>query len=71
MTERRVRSSDRMSRQEQIKDITDRLEEGVKGVFESDKYREMLKCMSKFHHYSLNNCLLIAMQYPAATLVAG
>lgn len=71
MTERRVRSPDRMSRQEQIKDITDRLEEGVKGVFESDKYREMLKCMSKFHHYSLNNCLLIAMQYPAATLVAG
>lgn len=43
----------------------------MKEVFESDKYREMLKCMSKFHHYSLNNCLLIAMQYPSASLVAG
>ena len=61
MDEKKKRGPDRKSRQEQIREITDRLEEGVKEVFESDKYREMLKCMSKFHHYSLNNCLLIAM----------
>lgn len=71
MDEKKKRGPDRKSRQEQIREITDRLEEGVKEVFESDKYREMLKCMSKFHHYSLNNCLLIAMQYPSASLVAG
>ena len=71
MDEKKKRGPDRKSRQEQIREITDRLEEGVKQVFESDKYREMLQCMSKFHHYSLNNCLLIAMQYPSASLVAG
>ena len=71
MDEKKKRGPERKSRQEQIREITDRLEEGVKEVFESDKYREMLKCMSKFHHYSLNNCLLIAMQYPSASLVAG
>ena len=71
MDEKKKRGTDRKSRQEQIREITDRLEEGVKEVFESDKYREMLQCMSKFHHSSLNNCLLIAMQYPSASLVAG
>ena len=71
MDEKKKRGPERKSRQEQIREITDWLEEGVKEVFESDKYREMLKCMSKFHHYSLNNCLLIAMQYPSASLVAG
>ena len=71
MDEKKKRGPERKSRQEQIREITDRLEEGMKEVFESDKYREMLKCMSKFHHYSLNNCLLIAMQYPSASLVAG
>ena len=71
MDEKKKRGPERKSRQEQIREITDRLEEGVKEVFESDKYREMLKCMSKFHHYSRNNCLLIAMQYPSASLVAG
>ena len=48
MDEKKKRGPERKSRQEQIREITDRLEEGVNEVFESDKYREMLKCMSKF-----------------------
>lgn len=47
------------------------LEEGVKNVFQSDRYKEYLKSMSKFHHYSFGNILLIAMQRPDATRVAG
>jgi len=65
------RSPDKKSQKERIKDITEKLEEGVKAVFESDRYKEYLACMSKFHSYSLNNCLLIAAQYPTATAVAG
>ena len=53
LEEKKKRSPGRKSRQEQIREITDRLEKGVKEVFESEKYREMLRCMSKFHHYSL------------------
>lgn len=60
-----------MNTKEQLKAITDKLEESVKNVFESGKYAEYLQAMSKFHHYSLNNCLLIAMQCPEATMVAG
>ena len=58
-------------RKEQLKEITDKLEQGIKDVFESGKYAEYLQAMSKFHRYSLNNCILIAMQCPAATMVAG
>lgn len=65
------RSPDRKSQKERIREITEKLEEGVKAVFESDRYKEYLACMSKFHSYSLNNCLLIAAQYPTATAVAG
>ena len=65
------RSPDKKSQKERIREITEKLEEGVKAVFESDRYKEYLACMSKFHSYSLNNCLLIAAQYPAATAVAG
>ena len=65
------RSPDRKSQKERIKELTEKLEEGVKAVFESDRYKEYLACMSKFHNYSLNNCLLISAQYPAATAVAG
>lgn len=43
----------------------------IKGVFESEKYKTYLSTMSKFHNYSFNNTLLIAMQKPEATLVAG
>lgn len=68
---KRNRSPDRKSQKEQIKEITDRLEAGIQELFASDRYREYLDCMSKFHNYSLNNTLLIAMQRPDATLVAG
>ena len=58
-------------REEQLKEITERLEQGVKDLFTSEKYTEYLKTMSQFHNYSFNNTLLIAMQKPEATLVAG
>jgi Zn-dependent peptidase ImmA (M78 family) len=54
-----------------IEEITQKLEEGVKAVFESEKYKTYLTVMSKFYNYSFNNCLLIAMQMPDASLVAG
>ena len=57
--------------QQQLKEITERLEKGVKGIFTSEKYMEYLRVMSQFHNYSFSNTLLIAMQKPDATLVAG
>lgn len=51
--------------------ITEKLEKGVREIFTSESYTQYLKTMTKFHHYSLNNTLLIAMQKPDATLVAG
>lgn len=54
-----------------VKEITKKLEEGVKRVFESGKYEEYLKCMGKFHDYSANNIMLIMLQKPEASLVAG
>ena len=65
------RGPDRRSQKERIREITEGLEAGVQAVFESDNYREYLKCMSRFHNYSVNNCLLIALQRPDASLVAG
>lgn len=56
---------------EKVKEITDKLEAGIKELMESTKFREYLKCLSKFHNYSLGNTILIAMQKPDATLVAG
>ena len=56
---------------EKLKEITDRLEQGIAELFDSERYREYLKVMSKFHNYSFNNTLLIAMQKPDASLVAG
>lgn len=58
-------------REEQLKEITERLEQGVKDLFTSEKYTEYLKTMSQFHNYSFNNTLLIATQKPESTLVAG
>lgn len=55
----------------QLKEIMSKLENGVKDFFQSKKYIEYLKVMSKFHNYSLNNTILICMQKPDATLVAG
>ncbi|EOS48009.1 hypothetical protein C810_01095 [Lachnospiraceae bacterium A2] len=56
---------------EKMKEITDRLEQGIQDLFESDRFKEYLQVMSKFHNYSFNNTLLIAMQKPDATLIAG
>ena len=56
---------------DRVKEITDQLEDGIAQLFESDQYRQWLTTMSRFHDYSLNNTILIAMQKPDATLVAG
>ena len=56
---------------ERMKEITDRLEQGIKDLFDSERYREYLDVMSRFHHYSFNNVLLIAAQKPDASYVAG
>ena len=56
---------------EKMKEITDRLEAGIQELFDSDRFKEYLRVMSKFHNYSFNNTLLIAMQKPDATFVAG
>ena len=56
---------------ERMKEITDRLEAGIQALFESEQYKAYLTAMSKFHNYSFDNTLLIAMQKPDASLVAG
>ena len=60
-----------MANKDKIKEITEQLEKGVQDVFTSDNFIQYLQVMSKFHNYSFNNTLLIAMQKPDATLVAG
>lgn len=69
--ERIKNMADAKTEKQKVKEITDRLEEGLKELFESEKYKSYLSTMSKFHNYSFNNTLLIAMQKPEATLVAG
>lgn len=56
---------------QQVREITDKLEQGIKELFESERFKEYLRTMSKFYNYSFNNTLLIAMQKPEATYVAG
>lgn len=56
---------------QRVQELTDKLEQGLQDLFNSDSYRNYLSTMSKFHNYSFNNTLLIAMQKPDATLVAG
>ena len=63
--------ADAKTEKQKVKEITDKLEEGLKELFESEKYKSYLSTMSKFHNYSFNNTLLIALQRPDATLVAG
>lgn len=63
--------ADAKTERQKVKEITDKLEEGLKELFESEKYKNYLYTMSKFHNYSVNNTLLIALQKPDATLVAG
>ena len=56
---------------ERLREITDGIEQGIKELFESEKYMRYLSVMSRFHRYSVNNTMLIYMQKPDATLVAG
>lgn len=56
---------------EQVKKITEKLEQGIRELYCSESYQNYLKVMSRFHHYSINNSVLIAMQMPNATYVAG
>lgn len=59
------------NQKDRLKEITDRLEQGILEVFESERYKEYLRVMSRFHHYSFNNTMLIALQKPDASLIAG
>ena len=63
--------SEKQSNKERIKEITAGIEKGMMELFESDRYRNYLTTMSRFHKYSLNNVMLIHAQRPNATLVAG
>ena len=54
---------------QKVKEITDKLEAGLKELFESEKYKSYLSTMSKFHNYSFNNTLLIAMQKPEFSMI--
>ena len=56
---------------ERLREITEGIEQGIKELFESEKYIRYLSVMSRFHRYSVNNTMLIYMQKPDATLVAG
>ena len=63
--------ADNNTEKQRVQELTDKLEQGLQDLFNSDSYRNYLSTMSKFHYYSFNNTLLIAMQKPDATLVAG
>ena len=70
--ERRVKIvADKPTNRERLQEITAGIEQGIKELFESEKYMRYLSVMSKFHRYSVNNTMLIYMQRPDATLVAG
>lgn len=66
-----IPQEERKTNKERLKEITDGIEAGIKEVFESENYKNYLSTMSQFHNYSLNNTMLIYMQKPDATLVAG
>ena len=63
--------NEKQTNKERLKDITDSIERGIQDLFQSEKYAEYLRTMSRFHKYSVNNTMLIYMQKPDATLVAG
>lgn len=70
LTEKKVDFKDK-DKDKALDEITAKLEEGIKEIFSSGKYADYLKVMSRFHRYSLNNTVLIAMQNPEASLVAS
>ena len=63
--------NERTDKNEKIKELTEKLHEGIKNLFESDRYKDYLQTMAKFHNYSFNNTILIWSQRPDATAVAG
>ena len=63
--------AEKQSNRDRLKEITDSIEKGIQELFQSDKYRQYLRTMSRFHKYSVNNTMLIYMQKPDATVVAG
>ena len=63
--------AEKQTSKDRMREIVDRIENGIKALFESDKYRKYLATMSRFHRYSVNNTMLIYMQRPDATHVAG
>lgn len=63
--------AEKQSNKDRLKEITDNIENGIKELFESEKYKNYLRTMSRFHKYSVNNTMLIYMQKPDATVVAG
>ncbi len=63
--------ADNKTNKERLKEITDGIEQGIKELFQSDRYRSYLSVMSRFHRYSVNNTMLIYLQRPNASLVAG
>ena len=62
---------ERKDKNEKIQELTEKLQTGIQELYDSDKYRDYLRTMAKFHHYSFNNSLLIWAQRPDATAVAG
>ena len=67
----KIMAENKPTNRERLREITDGIEQGIKELFESKKYMRYLSVMSRFHRYSVNNTMLIYMQKPDATLVAG
>ena len=67
----KIMAENKPTNRERLREITDGIEQGIKELFESEKYMSYLSVMSRFHRYSVNNTMLIYMQKPDATLVAG
>lgn len=67
----KIMAENKTTNRERLREITDGIEQGIKELFESEKYMRYLSVMSRFHRYSVNNTMLIYMQKPDATLVAG
>lgn len=63
--------AEKQSNKDRLKEITDSIEKGIQELFQSEKYRQYLRTMSRFHKYSVNNTMLIYMQKPDATVVAS
>ena len=67
----KIMAENKSTNRERLREITDGIEQGIKELFESETYMRYLSVMSRFHRYSVNNTMLIYMQKPDATLVAG